>query len=65
MQEASLPLLSLVIGNQHIRPQSSLHLLGKLFVRAPTFIHYPNKLQKNFLACHSKIFWETCRRHIT
>lgn len=48
MQEASLPLLSLVIGNQHIRPQSSLHLLGKLFVRAPTFIHYPNKLQKKF-----------------
>lgn len=48
MQEASRLLLLLVIGSQHIRPQGSLHLPGKLFVRTPTFIHYPNKLQQKF-----------------
>lgn len=38
----------LVIGNQHIRPQGSLHLPGKLFVRIPVFTHYPNQLQQTF-----------------
>lgn len=48
MQEASRLLLLLVIGNQHIRPQGSLHLPRRLFVRIPVFIHYPNKLQQKF-----------------
>lgn len=48
MQKASqLPLL-LVIGNQHIRPQGSLHLPVTLFARTPTFSHYPNQLQQKF-----------------
>lgn len=48
MQEASRFLLFLVIGNQHIRPQDSLHLPVKLFVRISVFIHYPNQLQQKF-----------------
>ena len=48
MQEASRLLLLLVIGNQHIRPQSSLHLPVTLFAITPTFSHYLNQLQQKF-----------------
>ena len=48
MQKASRFLLFLVNGNQHIRPQGSLHRPRNLFIRIAVFIHYPNKLQQKF-----------------
>ena len=58
MREASRLLLLLVIGNLHHRPQESLHLPGKLFVRIPVFIHYPNQLQQKFPHFPLQVFLE-------